>query len=86
MSVDPRPAPPVHPSRRPIVMKGLREKLGLTGTVRDLSPQTQMGLVLARVRPDMHIYAGTVPHAKVQRRRAANRRAKASRRINRGRS
>lgn len=85
MSVDRAPAP-VHPSRRPIVLKGLREKLGLTGTVKDLSPQTQMSLVLARVRPDMQIYAGTVPHAEVQRRRTANRRAKASRKINRGRS
>lgn len=86
MSVDPRPAPPVHPSRRPAVIKGLRERLGLTGTVKDLSPQTQMSIVLARVRPDMQIYAGTVPHHVKERRRAANRRARASRRINRGRS
>lgn len=84
MSVDQRPEPPVHPSRVPAPIKGLREKLGLTGTVKDLSPQTQMAVVLARVRPDMHIYAGTVPYAEVQRRRAANRRAKASRKANRG--
>lgn len=86
MSVDRTPPPPVHPSRVPAPLNGLREKLGLTGTVRDLSPAAQMGLLLARTRPQAQTYAGTVPHAEVQRRRAANRRAKASRRANRGRS
>lgn len=36
-------------------------------------------------RNGKHVYAGTVPHAEVQRRRAANKAARASRRRNRRR-
>lgn len=81
MSVDRRPPPPVHPSRRPVVLQGLAKLLGLQGSREDLSPQAQMGLLLARTRPEAQTYAGTVPHAEKQRRRA-----KAARRVNRGRS
>lgn len=87
MSVDARPAPPVHPSRQPVVVKGLSKLLGLKEkgrSIADLSPQVQMGIALARLNKPT--YAGTVPFDEVARRRAANRRAKASRKINRGRS
>jgi hypothetical protein len=87
VSVDRTPPPPVHPSRMPVVLGGLREKLGLAGTAPttalDLSPQARMGLLMARTRPEAQTYAGTVPHAEVQRRRAANRRARKARRITR---
>jgi hypothetical protein len=45
------------------------------------------GLVIlaALNKLNKHIYAGTVPPAEVSRRRAANKRAGQSRRINRGR-
>jgi hypothetical protein len=85
VSVDPRPAPPVHPSQRPVELKGLRTLLGLgENRYLDTPPSVQWGMALER--SGKNTYAGTVPHAEVQRRRAANRRARASRRINRGRS
>ncbi|TFV90431.1 hypothetical protein [Blastococcus sp. CT_GayMR16] len=62
-------------------MKGLSELLGLTGKRDDMPSSVSWGAVLTA--SGKHIYAGTVPHAEVQRRRAANRRARASRRINR---
>jgi hypothetical protein len=67
-------------------VKGLSELLGLTGTRKDLPPQVHMGIALARVKRHGETYAGTVPAAEVQRRRAANRRARASRQANRKRS
>lgn len=75
------PAPPQ--LSHGIVLKGLRKRLGLADkpTMRDLSPQVQMGIALARLGKPT--YAGTVPFDEVARRRAANRRAKASRKINR---
>lgn len=84
MSVDRAPAPPVHPSREPVVVKGLSKLLGLkehSRSITDLPPQVQMGIALARL--DKPTYAGTVPFDEVARRRARNRRAKASRKINR---
>lgn len=84
MSVDRRP-PPVHPSRRPIVLQGVAKLLGRDDADdQRLSLHAQMGLLLARTRREGQTYAGTVPHAEKLRRRAKNRRARASRRINRG--
>lgn len=62
-------------------MKGLKEYLGLTGGIKDLPASVRWGAVLTA--SGKHIYAGTVPEAEVRRRRAKNRRARASRRINR---
>lgn len=45
------------------------------------SPSTKMALALAR--KSGHTYEGTVPHATVVRRRAANKRARAARRAQR---
>lgn len=69
-------------------MKGVRELLGLKGTVpdlADLTPQAQMGIALARTKRPGEVYADTVPYAEVQRRRARNKQARAARRVNRGR-
>lgn len=67
-------------------MKGLRELLRLgENRYEDLTPQVQVGLALMAKRRPGETYAGTVTHAEVQRRRAKNRCARASRRINRGR-
>lgn len=69
------------------MIRGLAERLGLDqpGALDDArSPKTQMALALGRVRHESQVYAGTVPQATVDRRRAANRRARASRRRNRG--
>lgn len=73
------------------MIRGLLEKLGLgsdeavTAATADLrSPKTQMAMALGRTKTEAQIYAGTVPHADVQRRRARNRVARQSRRINRG--
>lgn len=68
------------------MIRGLAEKLGLsTDTTADrLTPQVQMGVALAKTKRPGEVYADTVPYAVVQRRRAANRRARASRRANRG--
>lgn len=68
------------------MIPGLREKLGLPGdgpALQDLSPQVQMGIALARTKRPGETYAGTVPYAEVQHRRARNRVARESRRINR---
>lgn len=68
-------------------MKGLSELLGFRGhdLTERLTPRAQMALLLARTTREGQTYAGTVPHAEKERRRAANRRARASRRTNRGR-
>lgn len=71
------------------MITGLREKLGLAEDQDEYanlrSPKTQMALALGRVKHPSQVYAGTVPPAVVARRRARNRVARQSRRINRGR-
>lgn len=69
------------------MIRGLREKLGLTtdDALADLrSPKTQMALALGRVKGLGQVYGNTVPDAVKQRRRAANKVARTSRRHNRG--
>lgn len=43
----------------------------------------QMLYILSVLRRDVHVYEGTVPKAEIHRRRAANKRARISRRLNR---
>lgn len=64
-------------------MKGLRELLGIESNADVLTPKLQMGIALARTQREGQTYAGTVPYAVTQRQRAANRRARAARRITR---
>lgn len=66
-------------------MKGLSELLGLDKHVPDelTSPQTQMALALGATKSTDQVYGNTVPLAVRDRRRAANRRARTSRQINR---
>jgi hypothetical protein len=84
-----------------VIVRGLMEKLGMAEPTADepvlreivreklledvRSPRTQMAIALGKVKREDQLYAGTVPHAEVQRRRERNRRARAARRINRGR-
>lgn len=68
------------------MITGLLEKLGLAGDRSDLSPQVQMSIALARRRREGEIYAGTVSYPEKRRRRAANRRARAARRVTRQRA
>lgn len=82
-----------------MILRGLREKLGLPTASADepvlaelvddkvfedlRSPKTQMALALGRVKTSGQVYAGTASPAKVAARRAKNKRAAQSRRVNR---
>ena len=81
------------PVSRPAWWRRRRAGAGADGFIGDTTLATAMmpalppasaGMAYALDRTGKHVYAGTVPPAEVQRRRAANRVASQSRRTNRG--
>lgn len=61
-------------------VKPVRESVG------NLPRSTSVGMLIALNRTGKHLYAGTVPDAVIERRRAANRRARQARKVSRGRN
>jgi len=81
------------PVSRPAWWRRRQHTAGADGFIGDTTPVTALmpalppasaGMAYALSRTGKHVYAGTVPVAEVQRRRAANRVASQSRRTNRG--
>lgn len=65
-------------------MNPFRTLTGRTRTDTDQVQPSSMPMLTALNHSGKHIYAGTVPEHTIRARRAANKRARQSRRINRG--